>query len=49
MGELNVTKEAIKLGLTVNDYNLLMGITGNLLGFTMVFLVGFLFVLQGRR
>jgi len=41
--------DSAKLQLTVHDYNLMMGITANLLGFTLVFLVGFLFVLQGRR
>ncbi len=38
-----------RLVLSKSEYNLLMGITSNLLGFMLVFLVGFLFVLQGRR
>ncbi len=41
--------DAETLGLTKNEYNFLMGLTANFLGFTMIFLVGFLFVLQGRR
>ena len=41
--------DSAQLQMTVNDYNLMMGITSNMLGFTLVFLVGFLFILQGRR
>jgi hypothetical protein len=41
--------DAIALGLCDMQYHFLMGLTANFLGFTMVFLVGFLFVLQGRR
>ena len=41
--------DSSKLNMSVNDYNMMMGTTANLIGFTMVFLVGFLFVLQGRR
>lgn len=37
------------LGLEESQYHFLMGLTANLLGFTLIFLVGFLFVLQGRR
>ena len=47
--KLDGCTDSSKLGLTVNDYNMLMGVTSNFIGFTMVFLVGFLFVLQGRR
>jgi hypothetical protein len=46
--DANLT-DCIALGLEQSDYNFLMGLTANFLGFTMVFLVGFLFVLQGRR
>lgn len=45
----NNCSDSSKLNLTVNDYNLMMGLTSNFLGFTLVFLVGFLFILQGRR
>jgi len=41
--------DSSKLNMSVNDYNMMMGTTANFIGFTMVFLVGFLFVLQGRR
>lgn len=41
--------DSAKLNMTINDYNLMMGMTSNMIGFTLVFLVGFLFVLQGRR
>ena len=41
--------DSAKLNMTVHDYNFLMGVTSNMLGFTLVFLVGFLFILQGRR
>jgi len=47
--ENNASLDALALGLTLNDYNFLMGITANMLGFTHIFLVGFLFVLQIRR
>ncbi len=47
--KINNCTDSSKLQMTVNDYNLMMGITSNMLGFTLVFLVGFLFVLQGRR
>jgi len=45
----NGCHDSSKLNLTIQDYNLMMGLTANFLGFMMVFLVGFLFVLQGRR
>jgi len=41
--------DSAQLQMTVQDYNFLMGVTSNMIGFTLVFLVGFLFVLQGRR
>jgi len=41
--------DSSRLALDKSSYELLMGITANLLGFMLVFLVGFLFVLQGRR
>jgi len=45
----SLVSDASALGLTEEHYNLLMALTANGLGFTMVFLVGFLFTLQGRR
>jgi len=45
----NTTNDWETLGLEESQYHFLMGLTANLLGFTLVFLVGFLFVLQGRR
>lgn len=39
----------IKLNMEEKDYHFMMALTANLLGFTLVFLVGFLFILQGRR
>jgi hypothetical protein len=47
--KVNGCTDSAQLQMTVNDYNLMMGITANMLGFTLVFLVGFLFILQGRR
>ena len=41
--------DSSKLQMTIQDYNLNMAVTSQFLGFTLVFLVGFLFVLQGRR
>lgn len=37
------------LGMTYNDYQFMQGITGNLIGFTIVFLVGLMFAFQGRK
>jgi hypothetical protein len=45
----NISNDWEELGLEESQYHFLMGLTANLLGFTLVFLVGFLFVLQGRR
>lgn len=45
----NSTNDWEKLGLEETDYNFLMGLMANLLGFTLVFMVSFLFILQGRR
>lgn len=45
----NATEDWQKLGITQSDYNFLMGLMANLLGFTLVFMVSFLFILQGRR
>ena len=41
--------DSAQLQMTVQNYNFLMGVTSNMIGFTLVFLVGFLFTLQGRR
>jgi len=38
-----------RLAISKNNYNFLMGLMANFLGFMMIFLVGFLYVLQGRR
>lgn len=45
----NTTNDWESLGLEESQYNFLMALTANLLGFTLVFFVSFLFVLQGRR
>lgn len=47
--KVDTCTDSSKLNLSVHDYQLMMGLTANFLGFMMVFLVGFLFVLQGRR
>ena len=47
--EDDACSDSSRLALSKNNYEMLMGLTANLLGFMMVFLVGFLFVLQGRR
>jgi len=39
----------LRLGMTESDYHFNMALMGNLLGFTLVFMVSFLFILQGRR
>jgi len=39
----------LDLNMKEKDYHFMMALTANLLGFTLVFLVGFLFILQGRR
>lgn len=49
-----VEKEAIDMnydgtGLTRNQFYFLQGLMGNLMGFFLTFLVGFLFILLGRR
>lgn len=36
-------RDSAKLQLTEHDYNLLMGISANLVGFTLVFFVAYLF------
>ena len=41
--------DSAMLQMSIHDYNLMQGLTANMLGFTLVFLVSFLFILQGRR
>jgi hypothetical protein len=41
--------DSAKLGMTIQDYNIAMAITSNFIGFTLIFLVGFLFILQGKK
>jgi len=47
--ELGSNQDWLELNMKEEDYNLMMALTANFLGFTLVFLVGFLFILQGRR
>lgn len=47
--EVEETPPYEDLNMTIEDYNLMMALSANFLGFTLVFLVGFLFILQGRR
>ncbi len=49
-----VEKETIDMnydgtGLTRNQFYFLQGLMGNLMGFFLTFLIGFLFILLGRR
>lgn len=37
------------LGMTFEEYNFMQALLANLAGFFLIFLAGFLFVLQGRR
>jgi len=45
----NSTNDWEKLGIEESDYNFLMGLMANLLGFTFIFMGSLLFLLQGRR
>jgi hypothetical protein len=38
-----------KTGMTYNQYQFQQALLANMLGFFLIFLIGFLFVLQGRR
>ena len=41
--------DSAKLGMSIQDYHSQMALSANFVGFTLVFLLGFLYVLQGRR
>jgi hypothetical protein len=45
----NIDTDYDGTGLTENQFNFLQGLMGNLMGFFLTFLLGFLFILLGRR
>ena len=49
VGRDNIDTDYDGTGLTENQFNFLQGLMGNLMGFFLTFLLGFLFILLGRR
>lgn len=47
--KINSCGDDAQLGMSIQDYNFTMALVGNMMGFTLVFLVGFLFLMQGRK
>ena len=41
--------DSSKLQIPIQDYNIQMAITANFVGFTLVFFISLLFILQGKK